>query len=317
MEEIIKFIKKKIAVNKLPGKASQRKMSPRLPNGVLPPRYKKRPDTRVSSVLVLLSPSSNPARNKRERDVEVLLTLRSQNVAHHRGQISFPGGKNEPGETNAETALREAREEVDLHPAAVQILGELTGLYVYKSNNFVYPIVGYSPQKPNISIDKNEVQEAFFVRLGDLTHDQYKTREIWEISNQQLEVPYWNIHDTPLWGATAMMLSELVDLYKDFVNMNERRSLGADFCRYLMFFCLRSLVIHASSILNFTTQNSGKIYLTQIIQQNLSRLIREPAPTDSGKFMYEYLPMFWLRVFVPGVSREQIFYRAPRCKAPF
>lgn len=214
MEKIINFINNKIKKGQLPGRKSQRKMSPRLPNGVVPPRFKKQPDTRVSSVLVLLSPSvkAESAQNK----IEVLLTLRSQQVAHHGGQISFPGGKNESGETNAETALREAREEVNLNTDTVQILGELTGLYVYKSNNFVHPVVGYTSQKPELSVDKNEVQEAFFVRLDDLINKRNKTEDVWEISNQKLEVPYWTLHDTPLWGATAMMLSELVDLYREF-----------------------------------------------------------------------------------------------------
>jgi len=91
------------------------------------------PDARLSAVLLLLTEGPHGA--------EVLLTRRSMEMKNHRGEISFPGGRVDPGETAVETALREAHEEVGLDPALSTIVGELEHLSTIVSKSYIVPVV--------------------------------------------------------------------------------------------------------------------------------------------------------------------------------
>mgnify|MGYP006282583687 CR=1 FL=1 len=173
--------------------------------------------TRNSSVLVLLCPPPGIEEEPelRQNTPHIVLTLRSQAIKHHGGQISFPGGKREADETPEQTALREAHEEIGLEPEQVKIVGRLTHLYVHKSNNDVQPVVGYVSRKPVFYPDEHEVAEAFTVSLDDLAHSDRLIKDTWILRDTPFTVPYWDIHpEVPLWGATAMMMSELLYLYR-------------------------------------------------------------------------------------------------------
>lgn len=166
------------------------------------------PHARQSSVLVLVYPNE-------EEELELLLTLRSSHIDHG-GQISFPGGRSEEGETAEETALREAHEEVGVSPDSVTIIGRLTDLFVNHSNNDVTPVVGFMTEQPVLTLDPFEVEEAFSVELQSLLGKKNLTVEDWNLRDHTFKVPYWDVHRVPLWGATAMMLNEFLELYREF-----------------------------------------------------------------------------------------------------
>jgi len=195
----------------LPGLWGQVPLAP-LPMGDKPPGFQVRRDARIGSVLALLSPLPETG------NLTLLYTLRSEKLTAHRGQISFPGGGREPGEDAVAAALREAREEVLLDPTGVQVIGQLTQLYIPPSNNYVVPVVGHSPVHPIVQADGNEVDEVFFVDLDFLANPDNLRVKVHHIRDLPHRVPYWDVHPRiPLWGATAMMTSELVTLYREFL----------------------------------------------------------------------------------------------------
>lgn len=199
----------------LPGRNVQLKMAPEpVGNGGPTRKMDPTPHARQSSVLVLIYPNQ-------EMKLEILLTLRSSDIDHG-GQISFPGGRSEEDETAVETALREAREEVGVKPEEVEIIGQLTKLFVSHSNNDVTPIVGFMEKQPRLSLDPREVEEAFSVELDSLLGKKNLTVEDWDLREHTFKVPYWDVHRVPLWGATAMMLSEFLELYREFKGINSK-----------------------------------------------------------------------------------------------
>lgn len=194
----------------LPGRSAQLKMVPE----PLDERGTQRPmepdaHTNKSSVLMLLFPD--------QRNIASLIfTLRSHDI-NHGGQISFPGGRSERGETSRETALREAKEEIGIDPAAVNIVGTLSDLLVDVSNNYVTPVVGFMDDKPTLKTNPDEVDEVFAVPLYALTKEENMVTEQWELQPDiPYKIPFWKVHDVPLWGATAMMLSEFMEIYAEF-----------------------------------------------------------------------------------------------------
>jgi len=193
----------------LPGWPAQKKMCP-VPVKGDPTR--KQPDDNQgnpSSVLVPLFPGHN-------QDLHVILTLRTKSI-RHAGQISFPGGRAEVNETPVETALRETHEEVGIDPNSVSIAGTISPLYLDRSDSRIEPFVGFLNEKPALTRNPNEVEEIIIVKIEELLGNSLLKRETWELQNRKLEVPFWDIHRVPLWGATAMMMSELLELYQSFL----------------------------------------------------------------------------------------------------
>lgn len=192
----------------LPGKDAQLQMAPKpVAKG---PRRPMSPEGTASpsSVLILIFPNDN-------QEWELVLTLRSNDIDHG-GQISFPGGRAEAGETAIDTALREAHEEVGIAPSQVTPVGELSELYIPHSNTQVTPVVGYMETSPRFVANPDEVEEIFSVELNSLATKKNLIEEQWKLQDHQYQVPYWDVHRVPLWGATAMMLNEFLDLYREF-----------------------------------------------------------------------------------------------------
>ncbi len=203
MKDIIKALEF-ARERELPGLQSQLKMAPRtdfFSEKILKPG----PDAKRSAVLIILVPGP-------DRKPSVVLTLRSKALQHHSGQISFPGGMAETDETPEETALREAREEIGLNTSNVSILGRLTELYVFASKSIVTPVVAWMPETPKLTPNDGEVEEILLIPLEELISGKHIAVERWNFHGSVAEVPFWKIHATPLWGATAMILSELLDV---------------------------------------------------------------------------------------------------------
>jgi len=207
MPDLITFLIDRLNKN-LPGRQSQIKMAPQPVSGGNMRQMEAPEDAYQSSVLVLLFPDE-------KGKIKLILTLRSNDIDHG-GQISFPGGRAEEGETGEETALREAQEEIGIRPEDITIVGELSDLYVNHSNNRVIPIVGYTDHRPEFHLNPLEVEEIFAVELDSLLLKKNLTVEDWNLRSHTYKVPYWDVHRVPLWGATAMMLSEFLDLYREF-----------------------------------------------------------------------------------------------------
>ncbi len=186
----------------LPGRSAQERMMGR----VLPHPIKVPEHARPSAVLCLLFPMNN--------ELVMLLMKRREDKTAHSAQVSFPGGSYETTDADFKaTALREAQEEVGIVSADVDILGALTPLYIPVSNFNVYPFVGYSAQRPKYNLSHNEVSYTIEVPLSSLLHPERKT--VTDVVSPALpdvirNVNAYKLEDgTIIWGATAMMISEL------------------------------------------------------------------------------------------------------------
>jgi 8-oxo-dGTP pyrophosphatase MutT (NUDIX family) len=154
----------------------------------------------LAAVLLLLFPYEN--------ELAFVLTQRNEYPGVHSGQISFPGGKREDSETFQETALRETREELGIDVSNIEILGELTPIYIPPSNFEVHPFVGYMPHKPNWQPDSNEVQRVIEMPLSVLLDVTIKRVEEWILRNMPVPIRFYHFNEAKIWGATAVMLSE-------------------------------------------------------------------------------------------------------------
>ena len=132
----------------------------------------------------------------------------------HGGQISFPGGGYEQGdESLMHTALREAQEEVNVAPESVEVLGKLTDLYIPPSNHLVSPYVAVANSKPDFKPDSNEVDAIIELPLSVFFKREFmKTTPISLSDGRTLMCPCYLTNGLVIWGATAMMISEFVEL---------------------------------------------------------------------------------------------------------
>lgn len=133
----------------------------------------------------------------------------------HSGQVSFPGGKQEENDENLQkTALREAKEELGIDIEGVEVIGTMTGLYIPISNFLVYPYLGIMDTKPDFRPDPVEVRQIIEIRLDQLLDGVNIKRKPIMISliGKEIETPYFDLEGQTIWGATAMILSELREL---------------------------------------------------------------------------------------------------------
>lgn len=148
----------------------------------------------------------------------VFIERRSNNPNdRHSGQISFPGGKYEQEDVNYEaTALRETEEEVGVDQGKIEILGSLTDLYIPVSNFQVFPYVGMTEETPEFELQTSEVSSILEVPFEQLTDPGIVGVKDLKIgSHLTLKgVPYFDVQEHVVWGATAMMLSELLEVWR-------------------------------------------------------------------------------------------------------
>jgi len=117
-------------------------------------------------------------------------------------------------ENAVETALREAVEELSIKPDEVRVLGELTPLYIPPSNYCIYPVVAAAARRPEFDPSPHEVAEVIEVPLDHLLDPRNVTREMWPLRGIDVTVPFYLFQGHKIWGATAMVLAELLDLLK-------------------------------------------------------------------------------------------------------
>jgi len=171
-------------------------------------------DARQSAVLVTLLESQGEL-------PDVLFTLRSENLRTHKSQISFPGGRLDEGEDFTTAALRELHEETGVDASAVRILGHLTPIFIPPSNSQVIPVVGMTLRPDQYTINETEVQEIFDVPLSFFIDVQSLDVEQQVLRGQEVDVPHWRVHPAVrLWGATAMILNELVWIAREFTQQH-------------------------------------------------------------------------------------------------
>ena len=184
----------------LPGTDAQLLMAPRPRTGWRPQSLPE--DARAAAALILLYPVDDEA--------TLPLIVRSTHLARHSGQVSLPGGAVEPGEAVAAAALREAHEEIGVDPAMVRVLGELTPLHIPVSGFLLHPVVGVCDTRPVFRPDDHEVARIVEVPLARLASRECVRLRIRTHEGRDYEVPYFALEGEQVWGATAMVLSELL-----------------------------------------------------------------------------------------------------------
>ncbi len=149
-----------------------------------------------------------------QNNLHVLLIKRRDNLRHHPGQISFPGGRREKGEEPLVCALRETEEEVGIAPDALSIAGNLEPAYILASDFIIQPFVAWHPGIPTCTADPREVAEIFHVPLRLLSTATARSHALKTIRGTARKVPGFAFSDHHIWGATAMVLHEIIERLK-------------------------------------------------------------------------------------------------------
>ena len=142
--------------------------------------------------------------------VGVVLTRRAGHLRRHAGEVSFPGGRMEPGESPWDTALREAHEEIALDPTLVSPVGRLDPVTTRVSGNLIHPVVGRVAGVPHLVADPGEVARIFTVTLADLAREGTHWCEEWTTPAGEVSVHFFSVAGETVWGATARMLHALI-----------------------------------------------------------------------------------------------------------
>lgn len=187
----------------LPGEKAQFKMAPSGRKDF--PELAQRQN---AAVLILLYLTNN--------QLFILFMKRPDYDGVHGGQICFPGGKTESSDKSYKnTALREMSEEIGVKLNEDDIIGELTSLHIPASGYNVHPFVAFLDYKPQWIIDKNEVDTLLEVSIINLLSKDWVRTENWYLHNREVAVPFYYVEDKKIWGATAMITAELLEVLQN------------------------------------------------------------------------------------------------------
>jgi 8-oxo-dGTP pyrophosphatase MutT (NUDIX family) len=189
----------------LPGEASHCKMAP-----VARSTLNTNMPFQKGGVLILLYPCDN--------ETSVVFMKRVADNTPHSGQISFPGGRFEPADKSLyNTAVRETEEELGVSASEIEIIGHLTPLKIQVSNMEVKPFVGVSYNKPHFKPNPEEVDYLIEINMKDLLNPSIIKEKVDVVRGIEIEIPYYNFRDNHIWGATAMILSEFLDVLGNII----------------------------------------------------------------------------------------------------
>jgi 8-oxo-dGTP pyrophosphatase MutT (NUDIX family) len=191
----------------LPGLEAQLRFAPTPPRNGWKPGHLPA-DARIAAALLLLYPGNDGG-------ISLPLTVRASGLRRHAGQISLPGGATDPGETLAQAALREAREEIGVEPSQVRVLGELTPVHVLVSGFTLHPVVGVTDERPVFRPADEEVEKLIEVSIDTLRDASAIRRGTRIREGVAVEYPYFDLLGGQVWGATAMVLGEFITLLED------------------------------------------------------------------------------------------------------
>jgi 8-oxo-dGTP pyrophosphatase MutT (NUDIX family) len=185
----------------LPGDAAHRILRAR-PSGKEIPTFTHKLPPKPGSVLILFYEENDR--------IQFPLIKRPEYLGAHSGQVSLPGGKAEPGESEVETALREGFEEVGIEAKQIEVVGTLSKFFVIPSNFMVTPVIGFVKDSPEFQPDEHEVDRILRANLDELLQpNAIQEKEIIAAGRFAMLAPHFEVENEIVWGATAMILNEL------------------------------------------------------------------------------------------------------------
>lgn len=210
-DEFLKSISK-IKNIELPAEASQFKMVPPFRRELLRAQKEAIKNAKQAGVLALFYPNEN-------NETSFVLILRKTYKGAHSGQVAFPGGKLETSDASLEAAaVRETFEEVGVAIEHIEVMCGLTEVYIPPSNFYVHPFLGITGKKPKFIKQDDEVEAVIEIKLKHfLDEDSVILKTVKTSYSSEVEVPAFSLNGHVVWGATAMMLSEIKDLLKQLL----------------------------------------------------------------------------------------------------
>ncbi len=205
-KKFIEYLDDLLKNHPLPGLKAQSIMAPefRIPQEFITNNHIS---AKKSSVLILLYQD--------ESEIKTVLIKRSEYEGVHSGQISFPGGQYEEIDYSLnQTAIREANEEIGVEISKIFIIGHLSKLYIPPSNFEVLPVVAFYQGKPEFRLASTEVVKIIEVKISNLLDKITKQTTKMNVRGFTFNTPYFNIHNNIVWGATAMIISEFIEILR-------------------------------------------------------------------------------------------------------
>ena len=200
---------KQALLNELPGERAHQILAPknRLTNPI--DYLQNNPNYKSACVMLLIYPVVN---------IPNLVFIERTNNGTHAGQIALPGGKKENDESYAEAAIRETYEEIGVSIDKSDILGQFSSIYIPPSNFLVHPFIAAIQNKPTFIIAPIEVKRIIEIPLFEfLKHDVIKEKVFTNSKSVPVNAPFYAINELEIWGATAMIISELTYVLKDIL----------------------------------------------------------------------------------------------------
>ena len=206
-DDFIRIIPK-VKETKIDSNLSHLKMAPPFRKHLLELTKTNYYNSKKAGVNILFHPNNNK--------VYFTLILRNEYKGVHSNQIGLPGGRFENKDKDIfQTALRETNEEIGVNSNKITLIKKLNNIYVPPSNYDIFPFMVYTDDKVEFIIDKNEVQEVINIEIDQLINSEIVKTKASQISNRQIDalVPAYKLGEHYVWGATAMILSEVKDIF--------------------------------------------------------------------------------------------------------